>query len=94
MTERYECSNVDGHEWKTNERGRKSCKHCKLLYVFSQDYADEIAKEFVEATTCTCDEMERRDLHQCPWEVEVEGNEDEKHCNCCPACTEECFQNT
>ena len=38
---------------------------------------------------CTCDECEH-DYHLCPFALEIDG--EEKECNCCPYCTEECAQ--
>lgn len=44
-----------------------------------------------KAEDCTCAETEY-DYHSCPFTVEVDGITNEEECNCCPVCTEECWQ--
>ena len=36
---------------------------------------------------CTCDEHEW-DLHPCPYQQDIHG--DNRECNCCPYCEQQC----
>ena len=38
---------------------------------------------------CTCEEIDY-EKHSCPYDVEIDENEEE-NCNCCPYCTKECW---
>ena len=48
----------------------------------------EDIKEFEDR--CTCDEYDWP-TQNCPYELEI--NEEEIECNCCPFCTQECSDN-
>ncbi len=37
---------------------------------------------------CTCDKNHA--LHLCPYEEDVNGNDDPEYCTCCPDCEENC----
>jgi hypothetical protein len=76
-------------EWITTKRGSKRCKDCGLLWVMWEGAYKGI---FAPEWKCTCDEMDENDLHPCPWQSEIEGD-DSNHCSCCPYCTEQCWQN-
>lgn len=39
-----------------------------------------------------CPHIGERDLHSCPYQVDVEGNNDPEYCNCCEDCEKNCAE--
>jgi len=64
-------------------------KHASLLTENQELY--EILNELLNAEgreeKCTCDE-ESHEYHSCPYASEI--NNEERECNCCPHCHQQC----
>lgn len=40
---------------------------------------------------CTCD-IDGHELHSCPYQEEINENDDPAHCTCCSECEYQCSQ--
>ena len=57
-----------------------------LLVVFECEY--RIGPR--EGAECRCGELAAPEWHECPYESEINNNDDPHHCRCCDGCTHEC----